>query len=566
MEKIEDSNNHGVGKGEAAWRVSISLLGCVFFCYVFSVIPFYFGFSITEYVFPMAVLAGIVMGASVGDIRMKDRSTGWIAVVLIVIVGSVLASGLVYDHSYDGLRYHQEIVASLMEGWNPLIANNEAPVPVSLWSLHYAKAIEIAEASVGCFTGKIEMGKGVNLIMVMAVAFGVYAFLRENPASRFVKAPEPDSGWSRKKCVWLTIAIVSNPVVISQMITFYIDFYKYLYLIMALLGFYLMSSGKGYRRAVGYIMLGMTLVMAMGTKFNFFFEAGLWMILAYLWVCIKGDFIALKRLFLVSLCALAVGSVLAYHPYITNMLHCGHPLYPLMGAGAVDIMSDNTPDIFQGADRVTNFFVSLISVSFPVYDQRAGGFTIFMPFILLLSLFISFRMASKLKGVVWYIAVCVLLSCFIFEQTWWARYICHLWLFGVIFLVASQCRKDVKRCGTALSILMVCAGIFTFTTSLATEVTRGSYLRYLFESCKEEKVTVCGSLPVQMKRHLDEERVKFIRRDSVPEGKEATALYYYHGCEPVIILNDDQYRNFDEKMSRLHQSLESYRYNPSEGE
>lgn len=563
---MKDSENNTAGRSEAAWRISISLFGSLFFCYAFSVIPFYFGVSISEYIFPLAVLAGIIVGASVGDIRMKNRGTGWIAVVLIVIVGSVLASGLVYDHSYDGLRYHQEIVASLMEGWNPLMEINEAPTPVNLWSLHYAKAIEIAEASVGTFTGKIEMGKGVNLIMIMAVAFGAYAFLRENPARLFVKDPESGSGWSRKKCVWLTVAIVVNPVVISQMLTFYIDFYKYLYLVMSLLAFYLIGSDKGYRRGVGYIMLGMSLVMAMGTKFNFFFEAGLWMILAYIWVCIKGEFAALKRLFIVSVCAFIVGALLAYHPYITNMLGWGHPLYPLMGEGSVDIMSVNTPEAFQGSDRVTNFFVSLVSISLPIYDQRFGGFTILMPVILLLSLVISVIMAKKLKGVVWYIAGSILLSCFLFEQSWWARYICQLWLFGAIFLVASQCRKNVRRYGFALSILMVCAGIFALATSMAAEVSRGSYLRYLFESCKEEKVTVCGTLPVQMKRHLDEERVKFIRRDSVPEGKEGTALYYYHGCEPVIILNEEQYRSLDEKMKRLHQSLESYRYIQSEEE
>lgn len=223
-------------------------------------------------------------------------------------------------------------------------------------------------------------------------------------------------------------------------------------------------------------------------------------------------------------------------------------------------MTDNTSDIYNQHDRVTNFFISLTSISLPTYDQRTGGFTIFMLLILLTAIVIAIRMWKNIKGLVWYAAVCVLLSCFFFEQTWWARYICQLWLFGAIFLVVSLCVRSARILEKIISVLMILAGCFTMVVATGASVTRGNYFRYLFETCREEKVTVCGDLPIQMKRHLAEKRIKYIHYDSVPKLENRKALYYYTDCEPVIVISEDQFNYVEEKLNRLHQPISRYVY------
>ena len=260
------------------------------------------------------------------------------------------------------------------------------------------------------------------------------------------------------------------------------------------------------------------------------------MVLAFIWLCSVCDFVALKRIFLVSVCALVAGVILAWHPYITNLTGWGHPLYPLMGDAPVDIMGYNTPEMYEGSGRIYNFFKSLTAVSLPVYDQRAGGFTVLMPLILVLCAVAAVIMRKKLKGVVWYIAGCVLLTCFLYEQSWWARYNCQLWLIGALFLVASQYSVRARKTGMAISVLMVLAGAATAAISLATEVKRGSYLRYLFDACREEQVAVSGEFPVHIRRHFDEEGIDYIVSDTVPEQSEHQTLYYYIDCEPLISL------------------------------
>lgn len=563
MDTIKNITNTKCRKCESVWIISIALLSFMFFSYAFSVISFYLDFSINKYIFPSAIIAVISMGLFLDSGSSIYRKIIWMATVLIIITMCIFLANLVYDQSYDGLRYHQEIISTLCDGWNPHKGKEGIYAPPTLWSLHYAKAVEIVEASIACFTGRMEAGKGINLIIIASAAFGVYAFLRSNPTKIFLKNKTDIGCWSKKKSLWVTIAIIGNPVVLSQWLIFYIDFYKYIYLIMVLLAFYLIKSSESYG-IKGYIILVMSLVLAMGTKFNFFFEAGVWMILAFVWLIFTRSFLNLRKLVIVSLCALCIGTLLAYHPYITNLIENGHPLYPLMGEGSVDIMTSNTPDKYIGHNRVVNFFMSLFSMSMPNYDQREGGFSILMPFILILSVFIAWRERSSLRSIIWYISVCIFLSCFFFDQTWWARYICQLWLLGGIFLIASQCNNNAKTVGKIMSVLMVSVSLLATSISLSVSITRGNYLRFLFEACKEEPVIVAGELPSHMRRHLEEERISYERVAEVPDDKSMNALNYYYHVSPVLILSTRQITEIDNKLNRFGQSVERYRYVPSE--
>ncbi len=40
-----------------------------------------------------------------------------------------------------------------------------------------------------------------------------------------------------------------------------------------------------------------------------------------------------------------------WSPYVLNFVRFGHPFYPLMGAGAADIMAGNTPEALTGLSR-----------------------------------------------------------------------------------------------------------------------------------------------------------------------------------------------------------------------
>lgn len=553
-----DSNDIGL-------TISITLLSSIFFSYSFTVISFYWGSGLTRIIFPLSVIAGIVTGISVDSSRNIYQRILWICVVLILIAASICIGGIFYDYSYDGLRYHQEIVASICEGWNPFDRCTTEFAPKSVWSLHYAKAIEIAQAAIACFTGKIETGKSINLIIIASVSLGVFSFLRKNPESLFIKDITCGQPWSRKKSFLITLAIIGNPVVISQSLTFYIDFYKYIYLLTILLSFYLIQTSVKNQRLIGYIMLGMGLVLAMGTKFNIFFETVLWLFLTFIWLCIKKDYNSLRSIVFVSVCSLSLGTILAYHPYITNFIDKGHPLYPLMGENALDIMSENTLPVYNEHNRLINFFISLFSLTSPIFDQRAGGFTFLMPVILLFCFIIGWRVRKLLRNTIWYITGCIFLSCFIFEQTWWARYICQLWLVGAIFLIASQCVNTTKKVGFSILSLMLIAAAITTISSLYYSVTRGYFLQYLFEACRMETVKVAGDVPQQIQQHFDEKNISYIRIENIPTEESTTAIFYNsYECQPVIILSKKQFQYIEQKLTNIRQSVDRYKYVKSE--
>lgn len=536
----------------SALRISVALLGFAFLLYAIPTLLFFFHHPVNSYIFPIALVMAIGAGVSVAPRQHYGNQWCWIIASLLIITISILVAGFMYDTSFDGMHYHQEIVAVLLKGWNPVEPTFQNEYSLELWTLHYAKAIEIIASVIVAFTGRIETGKAINLILTAGVTSGVYAFLRENPKNFFIRNSAKTNSvdeWGRVKCLLFSIAIVGSPVVCAQFLTFYIDFYKYIFLLYFLWGVCLITKGDVVHKRCGYVVLFIALILAMATKFNFFIEAGLWMIMAYIWSAINREWSMLRRLLAVSICALAAGAVLTWHPYFTNWIYCGHPLYPLMGDGAIDIMGMNTPEEYLHTDRFTNFIRSMLTPSIPNVDQRSGGFTILMPILLLASGWIGWKMRGMLKGVVWYVAICTLLSCFIFEQSWWARYISQLWLVGAIFLVVSQYSQEAGRFkpGYILLSLMMLAGGAALTYASVKGVIVGGYIRSLLDVSREKKVIVVGWLPVQLRHHLDENGVIYERRDGVPPGKENCAVYYHNGEEPIIVLSESQIKKLSRK-------------------
>ncbi|MDE6297043.1 MAG: hypothetical protein K2L89_04275, partial [Muribaculaceae bacterium] len=485
-----------------------------------------------------------------------------------------------YDYSYDGLRYHQNTIAALLNGWNPLNMESDPNAPAYIWSLHYAAGIEICEAAISSFAGRIEAGKGMNLIAVFAALTAVYGILRNCGREIFFRESKHSfgrkqlrvaeeereeredergerRGFDWKKALLLSVVIVGSPVVTLQLFIYYVDFYKYIYLLLFLVGVVLVSSTKKRIWLLGCVMTGMTLVLAMASKFNFFFEAGVWTLLALAWGIFRKEWRFFKRLLTTAVLSLVIGLSLTIHPYFINYVDYGHPFYPLMGEGAIDIMSGNTPDIYEGYGRVANFFLSLVRLSVPTYDQREGGFTILMPIILLISLFIIIRNRKSIRPVIIYLYVWIILSCFFFEQTWWARYISQLWLVGGIGAIIGIAAEKRRTAGYILLWIMIAVTLSTGALSLGGSIRKGGYIKSMLNTCSYQPVTLSGTVFPQVKRHLDENGIYYCMVSS-PDSVEGVAYSYYSGYPPVIILSARQAERLKENKGLLGDSRERY--------
>ncbi|MDE5785515.1 MAG: hypothetical protein K2H98_03195, partial [Duncaniella sp.] len=253
-------------RSPVATTVATALLSTVFYAFTFTVLAFWTGIALSWWQFPAAIIAaGVTAISLVPGIGRRDAIYALISAAAILVC-SIIAARFTVDYSFDGLYYHQEIIAALCDGWNPFAPPFDSAPSYSVWAVHYAKAIEIAAASVVSMTGSIEAGKAVNLIMVAGMAAAVWAWtsaVRPLAPHRLV----------------ITLVATANPVVLAQLFTYYIDFYKYVYLIFVLTALCDISAGR--RR--GYAVLFMTLILAMATKFNIFFEAGVWIIAAMIW-------------------------------------------------------------------------------------------------------------------------------------------------------------------------------------------------------------------------------------------------------------------------------------------
>lgn len=356
------------------------------------------------------------------------------------------------DYSWDGFVYHQEIIAWLMEGLNPY---RVWPTPtgehlageywgwkeLSLWGRHYGIAMEMLQADAALFFDRLHAGRVVNIVL----ATGAGGILWEGLRSFY-----PSASWKRR--VVVTMITVCNPVVVSQILTYYNDFSGYYYYLVTVVSIAMAVSGKGREWWLIFASAG---VLAVGTKFNIFFYEAVTVLACAVYACREPrvesresrfnqwNWKRFGRLMGVGLGVCAVGMALAWHPYITNWIGNGNPFYPLMGRGGVDIMTGNTPEIYRGHGRVWNFVRSLWGPVWIQYDSRAGGFGPGMGGLLLLSAFSIWKWWRKMRGVWMYIIAVSVASVFVFAEGWWARYVPQLWF--AVGAGAAGVALDVKK-------------------------------------------------------------------------------------------------------------------------
>lgn len=342
---------------------------------------------------------------------------------------------------------------------------------------------------------------------------------------------------------------VANPIGVAQSVTYYNDFAKYYYLLITIaVAVSLCRNKSSVAGWIWYCVLFMVVVLAIGTKFTAFFEQGVAVAAFMIWLMWRRDWLLFKRVFSVAVVALIFGSVLlGYHPYVTNFISAGHPLYPLLGEGAIDIMTDITPEVYIGNGRVYNFLYSLFTPTIPYYAEFVGGFGALMPVMLAVAVFVGVRMRRVIPMAVYYIAVWIIMSCFFYEQSWWARYICQLWLLVPLAAFAT-CYAPIQLSRWARAVLVACVlitvagvGFRAFKGSATLTLRR----QMLYRFAQSDGACV-ANLTLECRRHFEERGIN-VREIAVNELGDSSLIFFGDKSPwvyPIVDVTPQQYDEF----------------------
>lgn len=470
----------------------ITLLSIPFLSLIIASVTFMIGGSIATWMFPTAVLASL----GCGHCYMCKVHCNKAAIIryylytLLALASALLSSAILYDNSYDGSTYHQGAIVGMLHGWNPFY--NPAQTG-AIWEIHYAKSLEIVASTISICTHRIETGKAVNMLLILSSIFITYHFIRH-------ELPRKNVG----KIWLLTLLLTLCPVVVRQAYIYYNDFALYTFMLLAVLS--LIQIKRESNNTLAWCILTMSILFATVTKFTIAFYLFLILAIAIIWIFFTTKRRLSYQLTILAIILFIIGfGILGYHPYVTNTLGWGNPFYPLIGSN-VDIMTSNTPPLYEHGNRVSNWIRSLfynaqgtaiwcpfVSDSlhdyYISYDARIAGLGSLFVYAMILSVSIfawvvynnkNCETKTPQRNTIAIIGTLLIGGCFIFEQSWWMRYVPFLWAVPIIFMLYTEYHEHLQKPITRLrnivyimlstSVLLCCAttlvGGLSFTQRL----------------------------------------------------------------------------------------------------
>lgn len=421
----------------------------------------------------------------------KQNSVFYIASVLITILLAIISTycvGKTFDTSADGCFYHKPAIGLIKEGWNPLYESSEdfckehdSEIENSgqfLWIDHYPKVTWNFAASIYSVTNNIETGKVIIVFLAISLACITYYYL----AQRKLK------DW---QAALIAIGIALNPIVLSQLFTYYVDGVMGL-LVYGIIMFLVMITDKKFEELSNlekWLGLASEIVLCMNIKFTGVYFAAIFSIVFYIvWLVqsykdkkFKDSFIKLTLNF-VGIVVVGIG-VVGASTYVTNTIDHKNPLYPIIGNDKVDIITTMQPQSFAQKNRFVKMFESTFSRSenvtyysendpelkvpfsvnqeeidnLAIPDARIGGYGVFFSGIVIISiidlvyaLVELFKTNRKIFKYICVIFAGILITTVFMAEAWWARYSPQLYLIPVmsmfvIFFVANNSDKKAKK-------------------------------------------------------------------------------------------------------------------------
>lgn len=524
------------------WLTGLSLLYTLGFTFAIEAILMMMGVKVVWFDLPLGFVVAQSLLFKYGDRKQWLLSTVSSA---LIIVCTIFIGMNVADSSYDGNAYHQEMVTVIGNGeWNPYF-DRVVPEGYMLWTIHYAKGIEILAASIMTLTGSLESGKAINLILLVSTGLLCWEWIKCL------------NNWGVVNKVIFLVLLLANPVILIQWFNYENDFQFYCYLLLTILFGLQIVDNKN--KSTSYVGLSVVILLAIATKFNAFFFEGLTVICLLVWMLVLKKYAEFKRAFLISSLVVIVSAVIiCAHPYMTNWMNNSHPLYPLMGESPADIMSYNTPPEYVGHNRFFNFLQSYFAFKIYSPGMRKGGFGSVFAIILVVSLFmVTYRCFKEHKLTSSMILVILVFgSCFIFEQSWWARYICQLWLVVPVSYydgieTSDKIGKISKRLIAILGGFNVgLCSVLSVYSSVYFTATRNA----VYETLTGQTVYVANGSP-QSRRLMQEHNITLIEVpiDKIPKEKRYSLYPQYDSLMPyfmIVQVTDAQLRQIDNRVNK----------------
>ena len=456
-------------------------------------IGFIFGYPLQVFYYPLSL-----------SVFVFRKNIPTLTGTLAVLIFCYLISLFVFDNSYDGQYYHQETMIQLKNGWNPIYSESTARTG-KLWIDNYPKGGETLSSLIYLVTNQIEIGKSVNWIALFASFFICYSALSL-------------LGLNRKLKFLYSFLVAFNPVVVSQVLTYYIDALIYSFLVCCLCSIFL------YLKERKNIYLGIfiaSIVLGGSIKFTSIVIFGVFIAVSLLVILLV---IKQKKYFFELLYSGCIGFlcllIVTINPYLNNLVHGRHLFYPLLGKGAVDIMYLTTPkDFVDNHNRIEKLGTTLFAKTGPLdvknleykipfsihkdeiirladSDIMIGGFGVFYGgFLLLLLLFYLFnfkklRNLGRFQKILLISIIPLLISVLIISDPWWVRYIPHFYLIPILLLLILETNRIKIRFIPVLYIILgLNLSLFLVAISVANYY-KSQKNYYILESLKKSNKTV----------------------------------------------------------------------------
>ncbi len=377
-----------------AYVVSILSFGLIAFIITF--VGYLFKISITSYHFWISIFGALVF-LSVVTKKLFNKKNFWnhyiclIGALVLTFLGSILFNLYFIDLSYDGLAYHGEAILQLSKGYNPLYDRAESFNGIhDLWINAYPKLAwyqgAIFYKAFGIWSGV----KYFSLGWILASLGAIWLCLSE------IK-------YLSQTWIFRLITIFAvTPITINQAISLNLDG-QVSSLILILVSFCVLSSTQidstkisNFKKYIYLFGLFASSVILISIKTTGLIYAIIILLafLVYLFILkLKNWKWILKTFGLVAVFSL----VLNFNPFITNIIHNGHPLYPQFNS-KIDV-KENTPSNYRDFSNLKIFVSSIFFESNNSYSDgdvnEPAKFKI--PFSVLPDEIKSFQVASSLK-------------------------------------------------------------------------------------------------------------------------------------------------------------------------